>query len=79
MIYEVGKKQYSNSGWKQNDIDPWKMILLSKPPPLWNFLGLWPPLPWNFQFPPCRGSGFFLEPHIKNIIDLFPDMVAILN
>ena len=24
-------------------LTPWKVILLSNPPPLWNFLGLWPP------------------------------------
>ena len=40
MIYQVGKKQCLNSGRKRNDIDPWKVILLSNPPPLWNFLGL---------------------------------------
>ena len=43
MIYQIGKKQCLNSGWKRNDIDPLKVILLSNPPPIWNFLGLWPP------------------------------------
>ena len=45
-------------------LTPWKVILLSNPPPLWNFLGLWPPSPpWNFQFPLWWRSGYFLEPH----------------
>ena len=49
---------------KTNDIYPRKVILLSIPPPLWNFLGLWPPPPpWNFQFPLWWRSGYFLEPH----------------
>ena len=26
-------------------LTPWKVIWLSNPPPLWNFLGLWPPHP----------------------------------
>ena len=41
---------------------PLESDLLFNPPPLWNFLGLWPPPPpWNFQFPPWWGSGYFLE------------------
>ena len=45
MIYQVGKKQCSISGRKQNDIAPLEVILWSNPPPFWNFLGLWPPNP----------------------------------
>ena len=45
MIYQVGKKQCSNSVRKRNDIDPKKVILLFHAPPLWNFLGFWPPPP----------------------------------
>ena len=33
MIYQVGKKQCSNSGRKRNDIDPWNVILLPTPLP----------------------------------------------
>ena len=76
MIYHVGKKQCSNSGRKQNDIDPLESDFMVQlhPPPFWNFLGLWrppPPAPWNFHFSPWWGSGYFLEPHIvinRNII-----------
>ena len=45
MIYQFGKKRCSNSGRKRNDIFPRKVILLSNPPPLWNFLGVCPPPP----------------------------------
>ena len=33
MIYQFGKKQRSNSGWKRNDIYPRKVILLSNSRP----------------------------------------------
>ena len=50
MIYQVGKKQFSNSGRKWNDIASLESDFIvqppsSNPPPLWNFLGLWPPHP----------------------------------
>ena len=32
-------------------LTPWKVIWLSNPPPLWNFLGLWPPPPTPLEFP----------------------------
>ena len=49
MIYQVGKKQFSNSGRKRNDIASLESDFIvqprsSNPPPLWNFLGLWPSL-----------------------------------
>ena len=64
MIYQVGKKQCSNSGRKRNDIDPLESDFMVQPPSLLEFPGpLTPPPPWNFQFPPWWGSGYFLEPH----------------
>ena len=65
MIYQVGKKQCSNSGRKRNDIAPLESDFMVQPPSLLEFPGpLTPPPPWNFQFPPWWGSGYFLEPHI---------------
>ena len=65
MIYQVGKKQCSNSGRKWNDIDPQESDFKVQPPSPLEFPGLLtPPPPWNFQFPPWWGSGYFLEPHI---------------
>ena len=61
MIYQVCKKQCSNSGRKQNGIDPLESDFIVQPPPPLNFLGLLPPPHWNFQFPPWLGSGYFLE------------------
>ena len=68
MTYQVGKKQCSNSGRKRNDIDPLESDFMVQPPSLLEFPGpLTPPPPWNFQFPPWWGSGYFLEPHIQRI------------
>ena len=56
MYHKVGKKQCSNSGQKWIDINPVESDLIVQPPPLWNFLGLWPPPP----HPPgisLRGGG----------------------
>ena len=65
MIYQVGKKQCSISGRKQNDIAPLESDFMVQPPSLLEFPGpLPPPPPWNFQFPPWWGSGYFLELHI---------------
>ena len=65
MIYQVGKKQCSISGRKQNDIAPLESDFMVQPPSLLEFPGpLTPPPPWNFQFPPWWGSGYFLELHI---------------
>ena len=65
MIYQVGKKQCSNSGRKRNDIDPLESDLIVQLPSPLEFLGsLTPPPLWNFQFPPWLESGYFLEPHI---------------
>ena len=65
MIYQVGNKQCSNSGRKRNDIDPLESDFMVQPPSLLEFPGpLTPPPPWNFQFPPWWGSGYFLELHI---------------
>ena len=67
MIFQVGKKQCSISGRKQNDIDPLESDFMVQPPSLLEFPGpLTPPPPWNFQFPPWWGSGYFLEPHISS-------------
>ena len=69
MIYQVGKKQCSNTGRKRNDIDPLESDFMVQPPSLREFPGpLTPPPPWNFQFPLWWGSGYFLEPHIKCIL-----------
>ena len=69
MIYQVGKKQCSNSGRKRNDIDPLESDFMVQPPSLLEFPGpLMPPPPWNFQFPPWWESGYFLEPHITKLI-----------
>ena len=39
-----------------------------QPPSLLEFPGpLTPPPPWNFQFPPWWGSGYFLESHNPRI------------
>ena len=66
MIYQVGKKQCSKSGRKRNDIAPLESDFMVQPPSLLEFPGpLTPPPPWNFQFPPWWGSGYFLEPHNK--------------
>ena len=66
MIYQVGKKQCSNSGRKRNDIDPLESDFMVQPPSLLEFPGpLTPPPPWNFQFPLWWGSGYFLEPEIS--------------
>ena len=71
MIYQVGKKQCSNSGRKRNDIDPQESDFKVQPPSPLEFPGLLtPPPPWNFQFPPWWGSGYFLEPHSINFLVL---------
>ena len=65
MIYQVGNKQCSISGQKQNDIAPLESDFMVQPPSLLEFPGpLIPPPPWNFQFSPWWGSGYFLELHI---------------
>ena len=67
MIYLVGKKQCSNSGRKRNDIAPLESDFIVQPPSLREFPGpLTPPPPWNYQFPPWWGSGYFLELHNHN-------------
>ena len=67
MIYQVGKKQCSNSGRKRYDIAPLESDFMVQPPSLLEFPGpLTPPPPWNFQFPPWWGSGYFLELHNNN-------------
>ena len=63
MFYQAGKKQCSNSGRKQNDIDPVESDFIVQPRSPLEFPGLLTPPPWNFQFPPWWGSGYFLEPH----------------
>ena len=64
MIYQVGKKQCSISGRKQNDIAPLESDFMVQPSSLLEFPGpLTPPPPWNFQFPLWWRSGYFLEPH----------------
>ena len=69
MIYQVGKKQCSNSGGKGNDIAPLESDFMVQPPSVLEFPGpLTPQPPWNFQLPPWWGSGYFLEPHIKLLL-----------
>ena len=71
MIYQVGKKQCSNSGRKRNDIDSLESDFIVQPPSPLEFPGpLTPPPAWNFQFPPWWESGYFLEPHIVYIVGL---------
>ena len=48
MIYQVGKKQCSNSGRKRNDIDPLESDFMVQPPsllefprPLTSVVGVW--------------------------------------
>ena len=78
MIYQVGKKQCSNSGRKRNDIDPLESDFMVQPPSLLEFPGpLTPPPPWNFQFPPWWESGYFLEPHIISIPDFVTNCESI--
>ena len=73
MIYQVGKKQCSISGRKQNDIAPLESDFMVQPPSLLEFPGpLTPPPPWNFQFPPWWGSGYFLELHIGQVNPFAP-------
>ena len=53
MIYQVGNKQCSISGQKQNDIASLESDFMVQPPSLLEFPGpLTPPPSWNFQFPP---------------------------
>ena len=57
MNYQVGKKQCSNSGRKQNDIDPLESDFMVQPPSLLEFPG-----PLNPPHPPgisnsLRGGG----------------------
>ena len=71
MIYQVGKKQCSNSGRKRNDIAPLESDFMVQPPSLREFPGPLTPLPpWNFQFPPWWGSEYFLELHNEIVLYL---------
>ena len=66
MIYQVGKKQCSNSGRKWNDIAPLESDFMVHPPSFGNFLGLCPPHPPRISNS-LRGGGLdiiFLELHI---------------
>ena len=66
MIYQINKKRCLNSGRKQNDIDPLESDFIVQPPSPLEYpapLTPPPPPPWNFQFPPWWGSGYFMEPH----------------
>ena len=50
------------------DINPMESDLVVQPPSPLEFSGPLTPHPtphWNFPFPLCWGSGYFLEPHIK--------------
>ena len=80
MIYQVGKKQCSISGRKQNDIAPLESDFMVQPPSLLEFPGpLTPPPPWNFQFPPWWGSGYFLELHNCKLRTRLSDIVLHLH
>ena len=53
MINQVGNKQCSISGQKQNNIAPLESDFMVQPHSLLEFPGpLTPPPSWNFQFPP---------------------------
>ena len=57
MIYQVGKKQCSNSGRKRNDIDPLESDLIVQPPsPLEFPVSLTPPTPLEFPIPSVVGG-----------------------
>ena len=65
MIYQVGKKQCSNSGRKRNDIDPLESDLIVQPPsPLEFPVSLTPPHPSGISNS-LRGGRFC------NIISMF--------
>ena len=60
MIYQVGKKQCSNSGRKRNDIDPLESDFMVQPPSLLEFPGpLTPPTPLEFPIPSVVGVWIF--------------------
>ena len=57
MIYQVGKKQCSISGRKQNDIAPLESDFMVQPPSLLEFSGpLTPPPPLEFPIPSVVGG-----------------------
>ena len=52
MIYQIGKKRCSNSGRKQNDIDPLESdFIVQRPSPLEFPAPLTPPPPTPLEFP----------------------------
>ena len=60
MIYQVGKKQCSISGRKQNDIAPLESDFMVQPPSLLEFPGpLTPPTPLEFPIPSMVGVWIF--------------------
>ena len=60
MIYQVGKKQCSNSGRKRNDIDPLESDLIVQPSSPLEFPGsLTPPTPLEFPIPSMVGVWIF--------------------
>ena len=51
MIYQVGKKQCSNSGRKRSDIDPLERDFMVQPPSILEFPGPLTPPPTPLEFP----------------------------
>ena len=76
MIYQVGKKQCSISGRKQNDIAPLESDFMVQPPPFWNFLGLWPPHPPGISNSLRGGSLDIFWNHTFQNIDCFKDKMT---
>ena len=59
MIYQVGKKQCSNSGWKRKDIDPLESDFMVQPPSFLEFPGPLTPTPLEFPIPSMVGVWIF--------------------
>ena len=60
MIYQVSKKQWSNSGRKRNDIDPLESDFMVQPPSPLEFPGpLTPSTPLEFPIPSVVGVWIF--------------------
>ena len=72
MIYQVGNKQFSNSGRKRNDIDPLESDFMVQPPSLLEFPGPLTPHPPGISNS-LRGGGLdifwnsILQKKFKNV------------
>ena len=72
MIYQVGKKQCSNSGRKRNDIDPLESDFMVQPPSLLEFPGPLTPPPPGISNSLRGGSlDIFWNHTINNLTNLY--------